>query len=243
MEIKSGIILTGGQGTRLGRFAKISNKHLHPIHDKLVLDYSINTIKKSGIENVTVVLGGEHFAKVVDLLKDGQELGLKINYVYQREAKGIAQAINLCKPFIKDDRFAVILGDNAFQKPIKYDAQSTNAEIFLSNSEHINLHQFGVVSIYNNIIMNFEEKPKILSSGMDNYAVTGAYVFNQKYFEFFKNLKVSARNEFEIIDIIKQYYSCGELNYNIQNGWWSDMGTPDSIGRVLDLIKTEPVEF
>jgi glucose-1-phosphate thymidylyltransferase len=243
MEIKSGILLTGGQGTRLGRFAKISNKHLHPIHDKLILDYSINTIKKSGIENVTVVLGGEHFAKVVDLLKDGQELGLKINYVYQREARGIAQAINLCEPFIKDERFAVILGDNAFQKPIKYDTKSNGAEIFLNNSTNINLHQFGVVSILNDVIVRFEEKPKILSNDTDNYAVTGAYVFNRKYFEFFKSLKLSPRNEYEIIDIIKQYHTCGDLKYNIQNGWWSDMGTPESIGKVLDLIKTEPVEF
>jgi glucose-1-phosphate thymidylyltransferase len=243
MEIKSGILLTGGQGTRLGRFAKISNKHLHPIYDKLILDYSINTIKKAGIENVTVVLGGEHFAKVVDLLKDGQDLGLKVNYVYQREAKGIAQAVNLCQPFIKDERFAVILGDNAFQKPIKYEIKSNNAEIFLNSSPNINLHHFGVVSIYNKMIMSFEEKPQILASGMDNFAVTGAYIFNQKYFDFFQNLKLSARGEYEIIDIIKQYYAAGELNYNVQDGWWSDMGTPESIGKVLDLIKTDPAEF
>lgn len=243
MKIKSGILLTGGQGTRLGRFAKISNKHLHPIHDKLILDYSINTVKKLELENITVVLGGEHFAKVVDLLKDGSGLGLKINYVYQSEASGIAQAINLCEPFIKDERFAVILGDNAFQLPIKYNTQSNDAEIFLSNSGLINLHHFGVVSIYNNMIMSFEEKPKILATGMENFAVTGAYIFNQKYFEFFKNLKPSNRNEYEIIDIIKQYHKCGELKYNVQDGWWSDMGTPESIGKVLDLIKTEPVDF
>ncbi len=78
---------------------------------------------------------------------------------------------------------------------------------------------------------------------MDNFAVTGAYIFNQKYFEFFKNLKLSNRGEYEIIDIIKQYYEHGELNYNIQSGWWSDMGTPESIGKVLNLIKFEPVEF
>lgn len=243
MKIKSGILLTGGQGLRLGRFAKISNKHLHPIQDKLILDYSINTIRKIGIGNLTVVLGGEHFAKVVDLLKDGSEFDLKINYVYQREAKGIAQAINLCQPFIKDERFAVVLGDNIFQKPIKYDITSDKAEIFLNNSSHINLHQFGVVSIYNNMIMSFEEKPKLLAQGMDNYAVTGAYIFTQQYFEFFKNLTLSDRNEYEIIDVIRQYYRAGNLHYSVQGGWWTDAGTPQSIGRVLDLIKTNPVEF
>lgn len=244
MKLKSAILLTGGYGTRLAPFTtKVANKHLYPIDEKLVLDYSINTVRKLGIENLTVVLGGDHFSQIVDVLQDGQDIGLKINYVYQRKAGGIAQAINLCKPFVNDERFAVVLGDNIFQKPIKYNEDTINASIFLSNSPHIDLHHFGVLSVYNGVIMNFEEKPSILASGMDNYAITGAYVFNQKYFEIFKKLSPSARGEYEIVDIIKEYSKLGELDYSVLDGWWSDAGQLNSVNKVRELTRTEPVEF
>jgi glucose-1-phosphate thymidylyltransferase len=241
MEINSAILLAGGKGTRLGKFSTISNKHLHPVGEKLVLDYSIHTAKSMGIKNLTVVLGGNFFDKIVSVLKDGSDYGLNINYVYQREASGIAQAINLCKEYVRDEIFGVVLGDNAFQKPIKFQ-DTKNAQIVLNQSSYLDLHNFGVVSIYNGMVMSFEEKPKLLASGMDNYAITGAYIFNQKYFDYFKNLSPSKRNEYEIVDIIKQYQTNNELSYNIQDGWWSDLGSPSSISQVLDLNKIHPME-
>jgi glucose-1-phosphate thymidylyltransferase len=244
MVITDAILLTGGNGTRLKRFSKVvANKHLFPIEDKLVIDYSINTIKKLAIKNLTVILGGDYYSQIVDVLQDGAGLGLNINYVLQSSPVGIAQAINLCEPFIKSERFAVVLGDNCFQLPISYNKASNNAEVFLNNSNNIDLHQFGVMSIFNDIIMSIEEKPTILAAGIKHYAITGCYIFNKKYFEYFKNLKMSARGEFEITGIIEQYAKNKELNYSIQPGWWSDMGTLSSIDKVRELLKTEPVEF
>lgn len=243
MKLKSGILLTGGKGTRLGKFTQVSNKHLHPIGDKLVLDYSLNAIRGLGITNLTVVLGGEHFDKIVEVLKDGSEFGLHINYVYQKEAAGIAQGIQLCRPFINDEPFAVVLGDNVFQTALRLDEEAKGAQVFINDSPYIDLHHFGVVSLYSDRIMRFEEKPEILATGMDNYAITGAYIFTQKYFEYFANIKPSTRGEYEIIDIIKQYHSDGDLVLNKQPGWWSDLGTPDSIRRVMELNDKEPVEF
>src|SRR5271157_4423214 len=98
--MKNGIILAGGTGSRLYPLTHVVNKHLLGVNGKFIIDYPINTLKQMGVENLTVVLGGNHFSQVVDHLKDGNSIGMNINYVYQGEAKGISQAINLCKPYI-----------------------------------------------------------------------------------------------------------------------------------------------
>lgn len=226
MKVNHGIILSGGLGTRLAPLTNLYNKHMVPVYNKFIIDYPVQTLKSAGVENLTIVLGGAHYSQVVSHLKDGESVGMNINYVYQNKPSGIAQGIDLCKNFIKDDKFAVVLGDNLFENPVKF-TDSNNAQVVLSN--HHNLNRFGVASIENKKIIKIEEKPKALDNKYENYAITGCYLFDSMFFDYFKELKPSARGEYEITDIIHHYNNNNKLDYTFVDGLWSDAGTHESI--------------
>ena len=237
MAIKQGIILTGGSGTRLRPQTFTFNKHLIPIYNRAVLDFPLKTLRELGVNDLTVVLGGDHQDQVVQYLKYNSNGFDSINYVHQSRPSGIAQAINLCSSYITDDKFYCILGDNFFQKPVRFNNTKPSAQIVLHQSTELN--RFGVASILNGRIIKIEEKPTIINDQVDNFAITGLYQFDLKYFEYFKNLKLSARSEFEIVDVINQYHSAGELYYTVSNGDWSDMGTHESIYHVSSMIRDQ----
>lgn len=235
MNIKNGILLAGGEGTRLAPLTTLYNKHMVPIRNKFIIDYSIETIKQAGITNLTVILGGQHFAQVVSHLKDGSQHGLKINYCYQNEPKGIAHAINLCQRFVADDdKFVVMLGDNLFEKPVLFTESDKPAQIVLCG--HDELPRFGVASIRNGQIVKIEEKPKTIDNTFDNFAITGCYQFDRKFFDYFRELKPSPRGEFEVAHIIDLYNKNNELGYILADGWWSDAGTFESIANINSLL-------
>lgn len=232
--IKNGIILAGGTGSRLFPLTHVVNKHLLGINGKFIIDYPINTLKEMGVENLTVVLGGNHFSQVVDHLKDGSAIGMNINYVYQGEAKGIAQAINLCQRHVTtkvpDESFAVILGDNIYSAPVSWHPLFLNkAQIVLY--AHKELNRFGVASVeYSaNKLIKIEEKPKVLEPEYDQFAITGCYLFDQRFFKYFESVKTSARGEYEITDIMLSYHRDDALYYTWAGGFWSDAGTHESI--------------
>lgn len=213
--VKDAVILAGGTGSRLYPLTKIVNKHLVNLNNKFILDYPLDTLKKLNVENLTVVLGGDHYSQVVNYLKDGEDFGMNINYVYQNKPSGIAQAVNLCKKSLYKD-FYVILGDNIFENEIKFNNNS-NAEIVLYN--HPELHRFGVASLdFNNKIVKLEEKPKFLNSKNTQFAITGLYKFDNLFFDYFKNITQSARGEYEITDIIAQYLINDQLTYTFCSG-------------------------
>lgn len=247
MGIRKGIILAGGTGSRLRPLTNCTNKHLLPINNKFIIDYPINTLKKIGCEHITIVLGGEHFDQVAAYLKDGADHGVVFNFVFQGPPRGISEAINRCQPYVEnEDNWAVCLGDNIFEKPITFPSQNGNrssAKIVLHN--HQELQRFGVASLRDGKIVKIAEKPTTIDAALDNYAITGCYVFNRDYFDYFKKTKQSARGEFEITDIIEQYIANDDLEYSIIDGnWnWSDAGTFQSIDAVRQFEKTYPVEF
>lgn len=234
--IKNGIILAGGTGSRLFPLTHVVNKHLLSLDGKFIIDYPINTLKNMGCENITIILGGAHFSQVVGYLQDGSRYGVNFNYVYQGEPKGIAHAINLCKRQVMDeDVFAVCLGDNIFENKIDFGPKENepiadSAKIALV--KHKELNRFGVASIKDSIIVNIEEKPKSINNDFDNYAITGCYLFNNKYFEYFNSIQPSARGEYEITDILKLYKNENKLKWSIVDGLWSDAGTHESINFV-----------
>jgi len=228
---KNGIILAGGTGSRLFPLTHVINKHLLGINGQFIIDYPINTLKQMGIENVTVILGGAHFSQVVGYLQDGSRYGMNFNYVYQGEPKGIAHAISLCKKQVSDDdEFAVVLGDNIYENPIKWNSSPGNAQIVLH--KHPELTRFGVASLDLGEIVNIQEKPKVIDHHYDNYAITGCYLFTKEYFEFFETMKPSARGEYEITDIINAYNKASKLDWTSVDGLWSDAGTHESISFV-----------
>lgn len=233
---RNGIILAGGTGSRLYPLTHVVNKHLLGVNGKFILDYPLDTLKQMGVENVTIIMGGNHFSQVVDHCQDGRNYGMNFNYVYQGEAKGIAHAINLCKKYVLDDAdFSVILGDNIYENPIKWNNPSyySNPRAQIVLSDHPELQRFGVASVDDaGKIIKIEEKPKILDPNYKNLAVTGCYLFTLEYFEFFKELQPSARGEYEVTDIIRKYMDKGNISYVNVDGLWSDAGTHESIAFV-----------
>lgn len=232
--MKNGIILAGGTGSRLYPLTHVVNKHLLGVNGKFILDYPINTLKQMGCENVTVIMGGNHFSQVVDHLKDGSDYGMNFNYVYQGKAKGIAHAISLCQKYVVEGDFAVILGDNIYENPINFHDEAYCAQIVLH--KHPELNRFGVASIKGNKIVKMEEKPNIIDLNYDNYAITGCYKFNYKFFHYFNEIKPSARGEYEIVDIISAYHRDNLLSWVPVDGVWSDAGTHESIGFINNFF-------
>lgn len=238
MRINSGIILAGGTGSRLAPLNSLFNKHLVPVYNKFIIDYPLATLQDIGVKDVTVVLGGQHFDQVVSHIKDGQHLGMKVNYIYQDKPIGIAQAINLCQPFVEHkDNFVTILGDNIFEKPIKFKNSNKAAQIVLD--KHQELNRFGVASLSKDAdheLVKIEEKPQILNDDFYNYAITGCYLFDKQFFKFFPLLKPSVRGEYEITDIIRMYSEQDDLDYTFHLGMWSDAGTHESINFVNNFF-------
>src|SRR6187549_1920342 len=112
-----GLILAGGTATRLGNLSRVTNKHLLPVYDRPMIFYPIETLRRMGIVEVMIILGGRSIGDIVELLADGHEFGLDLSYRYQRGAAGIAQAIALARDFVGEDSFCVVLGDNILRGP------------------------------------------------------------------------------------------------------------------------------
>lgn len=236
MRIKSGIILTGGSGSRLSPLNTVINNHLIPVYNKFIIDYPLETLKQIGINNLTVVLGGLHFDQIVSHIKDGNHLGMSVNYIYQEKPIGIAQAISLCEPFINDNKFVTILGNNIFENSIKFIDSNKSAQIVLHN--HPELHRFGVATFHEKMLIGITEKPRILNNdnGYENFAITGAYLFDKKFFNYFRKLRPSDRGEFEITDIIRLYATDNELDFSYVDGFWSDAGNHESINIINNFF-------
>jgi len=241
--MKNGIILAGGTGSRLMPLTSVVNKHLLNLNGKFIIDYPINTLKQLGCQDVTVVLGGAHFSQVAGYLGDGSRYGLNLNYVYQAEPSGIAQAINLCKRHVDDDAdFSVILGDNVFENPLRWNNPNwkTNPQAQIMLAHHPSLERFGVASLEDGKIIKIEEKPKVIDHNYSNMAISGCYLFTPKFFEYFEQAKPSARGEYEITDIIRRYLEDDNLSYSTVNGLWSivllmDCGVMPELTNLLDM--------
>lgn len=230
--IKTGIILTGGEGKRLAPISNVINKHLLPVNNRFILDYPLYSLRNIGIENLIIIIGNNHPEQIVKYINDSESIGFKdIVFKIQNKPLGIAEAINQCRNVLhNEDQFIVMLGDNFFEKPL-IPHKTDKAQVFLA--KHKDLKRFGVASIDKlGKIVKLEEKPKELDSNLNNYAVSGCYIFNQQYFEYFKELKPSARNEYEIIEIIQKYLNDDKLDYSFYDGIWSDLGTFESIASI-----------
>ena len=218
-----GIVLAGGTGTRLYPLTKVTNKHLLPVGRKPMIYYPIEKLTGSGIEEILIVTGTEHMGDVVNLLGSGKDFNCRFTYKVQDEAGGIAQALSLAENFIGDDSMTVILGDNVFESSIS-DAvakfQADGAQIMIKKVP--DPERFGVPELENGKIIGIEEKPEKPKS---EYAVTGIYMYDQKVFEYIRELEPSERGELEITDINNRYISEGKMSYSILEEWWTDAGT------------------
>ncbi|NBW12779.1 MAG: spore coat protein [Caulobacteraceae bacterium] len=229
-----GIILAGGTGSRLFPLTKVTNKHLLPVGKYPMIFYSIDKLKKAGIKEIMIVTGKEHMGAVVQLLGSGRSFGVALTYRVQDQAGGIAQALGLAKDFVNKEPITVILGDNVFEDDISNSVLSfdSGAKIFLKEVD--DPHRFGVAEIFNKKVVGIEEKPK---EPKTNYAVTGIYIYDNKVFDYIKNITPSTRGELEITDVNNQYIKENQMEYSILSGWWTDAGTHISLYKANEYSK------
>ena len=225
-----GILLHGGHGTRLRPLTHTGPKQLLPIANKPMSEYCIESMKGAGVTEIAIIIGGIGSEKVKEYYGNGDQFGVKINYILQDFPRGISHAISLCENFIGNEKFLVFLGDNIIQKSIKefsieFEKSDNAATILLCEVD--NPSRFGIADIKDGQIKKIIEKPK---NPPTNLAVTGIYFLTPIIFDIIKRLKPSWRNELEITDALDMLLNeKHSITYKMITDYWKDTGTPEDI--------------
>lgn len=225
-----GVILAGGTGSRLLPLTRVTNKHLLPVGRKPMILHCIDRLLECGISDIMVVTGTEHMGHIVGLLGSGNSMGCELTYRVQEKPDGIAGAIRLCKSFVGDDDFAVILGDNIFEEGLvdhvqRFRDRSNETECSLLFKKVPDPHRFGVGKFENGKLVQLLEKPKNPPSDL---ACVGFYLYSSNAFQKLSDLIPSSRGELEVTDLNQWYVTKGTAAYSEVEGWWTDAGTFES---------------
>ena len=223
-----GVILHGGNGTRLRPLTYTDVKQLLPLAGKPVSEYALLNLIELGIKDVNIIVGEIGEKEVRDYYGDGSRWGVKISYTYQEKPLGIAHAVGMTREFVGKDNFVVILGDNFFQNGLT-DLYKTfengNFDSLIALTRVENPGQFGIAEIKEDKIISLVEKP---IEPRSNLAITGAYFLTPKIFDIISILKPSWRNELEITEAFQIMLMKGmSIGYTVISGWWKDTGTVD----------------
>jgi len=205
---------------------KVTNKCLLPVYDRPMIYWPIQTFVNSGIRDILLVCGGNAAGEFLRVLGNGEEFGLKhLHYTYQKEAKGIADALSLAEEWADNEPVAVILADNIFEHAVPdvvkdFESNPDGARIFLTTVTRPEC--YGVVEMADDgRVIGIEEKPKQPKS---NLIATGLYMYDGGVWDYIRTLKPSKRNELEITDLNNRYLNIGKLKAHTIKGWWADCG-------------------
>lgn len=240
-----GIILAGGAGTRLYPSTMVVSKQLLPVYDKPMIYHPISVLMLAGIKDILIISTPQDLPNFKKLLKDGSQFGVRFEYKEQPSPDGLAQAFVLGEEFIGDDSAALILGDNIFygqgfsgmlKENIERIEKQGGASVF--GYQVKDPERFGVVEFdKNNKAISIEEKP---ANPKSDYAVTGLYFYDNNVVKYAKELKPSARGEYEITDLNRIYLEKNQLNVNLlgRGFAWLDTGTHHSLLQAGLYIQT-----
>ena len=241
MELMRGIVLAGGSGTRLNPITLGTSKQLVPVYDKPMIYYPLSTLMIAGISEILVISTPHDAPAFHRLLGDGSQLGVNLSYTVQKEPNGLAQAFVLGADFIGNESAALVLGDNIFYGPgmgtrLRRHTQPDGGVVFAY--QVANPSDYGVVEFDADFkALSIEEKP---AKPRSNWAVPGLYFYDNDVVSIARDLKPSARGEYEITDINRTYLEQGRLQVEpLPRGTaWLDTGTFDSLADATSFVRT-----
>lgn len=235
-----GIILAGGSGTRLHPLTVAMSKQMMPVYDKPMIYYPLSVLMMGGINEILIISTPHDLPNFEKLLGDGSKLGCKFSYAVQEVPNGLAQAFVIGEDFIADDKVALILGDNIFygtdiDRLMKDNNNPDGGVVF---AYHVSDPQrYGVVEFdKDKVAVSIEEKP---TQPKSNFAVPGLYLYDNSVIEVAKNLKPSARGEYEITDVNKHFLAEGKLQVAVlgRGTAWLDTGTFNSLMQASQFVQ------
>jgi glucose-1-phosphate thymidylyltransferase len=231
-----GIILSGGEGTRMRPLTRVTSKQLLPIYNKPMIFYPLGKLIDAGIKEILIIVAPDHCGDYMKLLGSGREFGVTFTYEIQDRPEGLAHPFLLGENFLDDgDNVTMILGDNIFEDDISEGIKnfSGGAKIYIKEVPEHERTRLGIVELgENNKVLSIEEKP---AQPKSSFAQTGIYIYDNQVVGAVKQQKPSARGELEITDLNNWYLAKGQLTAEVLQGEWIDAGTFESYHKANDL--------